>query len=50
MELVMCRSCGEFVQASKENGTWVPKEDECPICEGQEFKHNATETVVRTDE
>lgn len=46
----MCRSCGEFVSAAKEDGTWVPVLDECPDCGGSEFKHNETDTVVRADD
>jgi ribosomal protein L32 len=50
MEMVMCRSCGEFTPASKEDGTFVPLADECPSCGGMEFKHNGNETVIRTGE
>ncbi len=50
MEFVMCRACGEFVQAFQEEGTYVPHRDECPACGGAEFKHNATETIIRADD
>lgn len=45
-----CTVCGEFIQATTEDGTWVPIDDECPDCGGREFKHNGLDTVVRTDE
>lgn len=47
MELVMCRSCGEFVTANNEDGVWVPLGEECPKCGGIEFKHIETGTVVQ---
>lgn len=50
MKLVMCRACGEFTRAIQEDGEIVPLQDECPSCGGMEFKHNATETFIRTDE
>lgn len=50
MDLVMCLSCGEFVQAVEENGQLVPLNDECPACGGRKFKDNATETVLTTKE
>lgn len=50
MDLLMCRSCGEFVPAVPVDGDLVPKDDECPDCGGVEFKDNETDTIVRTDE
>lgn len=50
MELVMCRSCGEFVTARRDDGQWVPMGDECPSCGGMEFEHAETDTVVRADD
>jgi predicted RNA-binding Zn-ribbon protein involved in translation (DUF1610 family) len=50
MELTMCLSCGEFVHAVKDDGEFVPNTDECPDCGGSEFKHNATEGIVHTNE
>jgi predicted nucleic acid-binding Zn-ribbon protein len=38
MEMVMCRNCGEFVQATLTDGKRVPLRDECPECGGREFK------------
>jgi ribosomal protein S27E len=49
MELVMCRSCGEFTPARKDGDTWTPIANECPECEGTEFIHSKTDTVVRAD-
>lgn len=50
MELVMCRSCGEFVAASWTDGEIVPQVDACPDCGAGEFKHNATGTIVNVDD
>ena len=50
MELVMCRSCGEFVHAFPEDGTYVPRRDECPACGGTGFKHIGTGSVIDTDD
>ncbi len=49
MEMVMCRSCGEFSTAVNEDGTFVPLEDACPSCGETEFEHNGTETTIQTD-
>ena len=38
MELVMCRSCGEFTTALIEDSKRVPMADECPECGGTAFK------------
>lgn len=46
MEWVMCRTCGEFVQAFQEDGTYVPRRDECSACGKAEFKHNATGAII----
>ena len=46
----MCRACGEFVQAIPEEEEIVPMRGECPSCGGVKFKHNETETTIRTDE
>lgn len=50
MDLVMCRSCGEFVDAVKENGRLVPRDSACPDCGGHKFKDIATGTTLATDE
>lgn len=50
MEFVMCLSCGGFVVSVRENGSYVPVPDQCPECGGVEFKHNASDTIVRADE
>lgn len=50
MEMIMCLSCGAFLQARKKDGIWEPIKDECPDCGGNEFKHNDLDTVVRTNE
>lgn len=49
MDLVMCVSYGEFVQAVEEDDRLVPLNDECPDCGGRTFKDNATETGLTTD-
>lgn len=49
MEQVMCRSCGEFIEAKRRAEGLTPMVDECPDCGGVEFKHHGTETVLRTD-
>jgi hypothetical protein len=46
--MMMCLSCGGFVTATKEDGAWRPLCDECPDCDGQRFKHNGSNTVIRT--
>lgn len=50
MDLVMCRSCGEFIQAVQEDGGLVPIGDECPHCRGVEFKENGSGEILRIDE
>lgn len=47
--MVMCRSCGEFVQAKQTDEGVVVFKDECPACGGTEFKMNETGEVIRTD-
>ncbi|MFC6826275.1 hypothetical protein [Halopelagius fulvigenes] len=47
MDLLMCRSCGEFTEAIEEDGTLVPRKDECQHCGGTEFKDNSTGKTVR---
>ena len=47
MIMLMCRSCGEFVLAKKEDETFRSLADECPDCGGQEFKHIHTDEVVQ---
>lgn len=49
MEMVMCRACGEFVNAVQEDRTFEPLREECPACGGAEFKHNATGTIIGAD-
>lgn len=49
MEQVMCRSCGEFIEAKRREDELAPMADECPGCGGVEFKHHDTESVLRTD-
>jgi translation initiation factor 2 beta subunit (eIF-2beta)/eIF-5 len=34
---VMCRACGEFTQAMREDGELVPLFDECAACGGSTF-------------
>lgn len=50
MEMVMCRSCGEFTQALMEDGKRVPMKDECPQCGGTEFKDIHEERVIEADD
>ena len=46
MEMVMCRSCGEFSQAKLEDGKRVPMKDECPQCGGVEFKDIHADHII----
>ena len=46
-EMLMCRECGNFVEAVERDGVLVPCSNECPECDGVEFKHIHTDTVVR---
>jgi predicted nucleic acid-binding Zn-ribbon protein len=46
MELMMCRSCGEFTQAVKEDGRLVPMKDGCPHCGGAEFEDAGSKETV----
>lgn len=48
--MVMCRSCGNFVEVIKKGGEWEVMKDECPECGGNEFKMNDTDEVMRTDD
>lgn len=48
--MVMCRPCGHFMRAWKKNGEWELKKDECPECEGSDFKNNNTGEVIETGE
>lgn len=50
MEWVMCRSCGEFVQAWEREGELTCRTDECPACGATEFKHPPTGTVLDADD
>jgi len=36
--MIMCRACGEFTTAKKEDGIFVPIKKECPACGGTKFK------------
>jgi predicted nucleic acid-binding Zn-ribbon protein len=44
--MLMCLSCGEFVRAKKEDGSYVPLPDECPDCSEEKFKNVHTEEVI----
>lgn len=48
--MVMCRSCGHFVEVLERSGDWKLLEDHCPECGGTEFKENDSGEVIRTDE
>jgi hypothetical protein len=48
MHLVMCRSCGHFVEAVKEEGQLVPMADECVRCGGTTFKDNGSGRTIET--
>lgn len=50
MDLLMCRSCGEFVAATWIDGEILPRVDACPDCGAGEFKHNETDTIVTVDD
>lgn len=43
MKLLMCRCCGEFVQATRDGDDWVPTPDACPGCDGASFKNVSPE-------
>lgn len=49
MKMVMCRACGNFVQALERNGELEPLRDDCPQCGGTEFKDNDTGAAIRTE-
>ena len=38
MQMVMCRSCGKFVQGFPDGDTLQPSKEECPDCGETEFK------------
>jgi predicted nucleic acid-binding Zn-ribbon protein len=48
MDYVMCLSCGEFVQAIREDDRLVPRTDECPDCGGHKFQDSTSETGATT--
>lgn len=48
MEMVMCRSCGNFVPAIGDDEHRTPKKDRCPECDATEFEDIHTEHVVQT--
>jgi len=50
MEMVMCRSCGEFSTATMDEDKWVSRVDECPECGGTEFKHLYADSTVEADD
>ena len=47
MAMVMCRSCGEFLQALIEDGMRVPLKEVCSDCEGTEFKDIHEDRIIR---
>lgn len=49
MEMVMCRSCGNFTEVKRNNGKWEVVKDECPECGGREFKKTDTGEIIRTE-
>ena len=49
IEQVMCRACGEFVQALPEDDGLVPLRETCPRCGETEFKEIDTGATLRTD-
>lgn len=48
--MLMCRSCGEFVTATKDEESWIPKADECPDCGGTEFMDNDSGQTTDSEE
>lgn len=48
MRMVMCQSCGEFVQAFPDEDTVQPAKDECPNCGGTAYKDNHTGKTIET--
>lgn len=50
MQMVMCLSCGTFVQAIPDGDTVAPLKDACPDCSGTEFKDiHADQTMDATE-
>jgi RNA polymerase subunit RPABC4/transcription elongation factor Spt4 len=47
IEMVMCRSCGEFTTAVMEDGKRIPRADECPECGGTEFKDIHEDSIIK---
>ncbi|SDQ91507.1 hypothetical protein [Halopelagius longus] len=50
MDLLMCRSCGEFTEAVEEDRRLVPTKDGCPHCGEVEFKNTGTGNTVQLGE
>jgi len=50
MEMVMCRSCGEFLQAIPDGESLQPVNDECQSCGGTEFKDSQSGITFDTGE
>lgn len=48
MDMLMCRSCGRFVQAFPDGDSLIPRTDACPDCGGTEFKDLDSGDVIRT--
>ena len=46
MVMVMCRSCGTFVAATRPDGAFKPAVPECPECGGTSFKHYASGEII----
>jgi hypothetical protein len=50
MTFLMCRACGEFVQAfPRDDGDLEPRTDACPSCDGTEFKDNESGETYQTE-
>lgn len=47
IEMVMCRSCGTFVEVKERSEEIVLRVDECPECGGREFTDNETGDVIQ---
>ncbi len=50
MDMIMCRSCGEFVTAFPDGDALEPSHDECPECGGTEFKDTDLDRAMHTEE
>lgn len=50
MDVVMCRSCGEFVDAVEADDGLVPQTEACPGCGGRQFTEVGDQSPSTSDE